>query len=83
VRLVREGGRTPDGLARTLSCSGQVTRNWLRQADLDAGRRRDGFTPAEWGELRRLRAESRVLRMERALLRKAAACFARESAPIR
>ena len=39
VRLVREGGRTPDELAQVLGCSGQVIRNWLRQADLDAGRR--------------------------------------------
>jgi transposase-like protein len=36
VRLVRQGGRTPDELAQTLGCSGQVIRNWLRQADLEA-----------------------------------------------
>jgi transposase len=64
VRLVREGGRTADELAQTLGCSGQVIRNWLRQADLDAGRRSDGLTTAEREELRRLRAENRVLRME-------------------
>ena len=83
VRLVREGGRTPDELAQVLGCSGQVIRNWLRQADLDAGLRSDGLTTAEREELRRLRAENRVLRMERDLLKKAAAFFAKESDPLR
>ena len=83
MRLVREGGRTPDQLAQDLGCSGQVIRNWLRQADLDAGRRHDGLTTAERDELRRLRAENRILRMERDLLKKAAAFFAKESNPIR
>ncbi len=83
VRLVREGGRTPDQLAQDLGCSGQVIRNWLRQADLDAGRRHDGLTTAERDELRRLRAENRILRLERDLLKKAAAFFAKESDPLR
>ena len=83
VRLVREGGRSPDQLAQDLGCSGQVIRNWVRQADLDAGRRSDGLTTAERDELRRLRAENRVLRMERDLLKQAAAFFAKESDPIR
>ena len=83
VRLVREGGRTPDELAQTLGCSGQVIRNWLRQADLDAGHRNDGVTTAEREELRRLRTENRLLRMERDLLKKAAAFFAKESDSLR
>ena len=83
VRLVREGGRTAEQLAQDLGCSGQTIRNWLRQDDLDAGRRHDGLTTAEREELRRLRAENRVLRMERDLLKKAAAFFAQESVPLR
>ena len=83
VRLVREGGRTPDELAQTLGCSGQVIRNWLRQDDLDTGRRHDGLTTAEREELRRLRAENRVLRMERDLLKTAAAFFAKERDSLR
>jgi transposase len=79
VRLVREGHRTPEALARGLGCSGQTIRNWLKQAELAAGARRDGLTTTEREELRRLRAENRTLRMERELLRKAAAFFARES----
>ena len=78
VRLVREGGRNPDQLARDLGCSGQTIRNWVRQADLDTGRRADGLTTAEREELRRLRREVKVLQQERESLKKAAACFARE-----
>ena len=79
VRLVREGGRTPEDLARDLGCTGQTIRNWIKQADVDAGRRHDGLTTVERDELRRLRSEVRTLRMERDLLKKAATFFARES----
>jgi transposase len=56
--------------------SDQTLRNWLRQGDIDAGRRHDGLATAERDELRRLRAENRTLRMERDLLKKAAVFFA-------
>ena len=79
VRIVREGGRTAEELSRDLNCSAQAIRNWVRQADLDEGRRHDGLTTSERDELRRLRAENRTLRMERDLLKKATAFFARES----
>jgi transposase len=79
VRLVREGGRTPRQLAADLGCSEEAIRSWLKQADLDAGRRSDGLTSEERAELRQLRAENRTLRMERDLLQKAAAFFAKES----
>ena len=79
VRLVRGGGRNPGELARDLGCSAQAIRNWVRQADLDEGRRTDGLTTAEREELGRLRRENRVLREEREILRKAAAFFARET----
>lgn len=79
VRLVRSGERTPEQLARELGCSAQAIRNWIRQGDLDAGRRSEGLTTAEREELSRLRRENRVLREEREILRKAAAFFARET----
>jgi transposase len=79
VRLIRSGQRTPEQLARDLGCSAQAIRNWVRQTDLDAGRRHDGLTTAEREELARLRRENRVLREEREILRKAAAFFARET----
>ena len=83
VRLVREGGRTPRQLAADLGCSEASISGWLKQADVDAGRRRDGLTSAEREELRQLRVDNRVLRMERDLLKKAAAFFAKESDAIR
>ena len=83
VRLVREGGRAPRELAADLGCSEEAIRSWLKQAELDEGRRSDGLTGPEKEELRQLRREVRTLRMERDLLKKAAAFFARESEPIR
>ncbi len=83
VRLVREGGRNPEQLARDLGCTAQSIRTWVRRAELDDGRRTDGLTTAEREELRRLRAEVRVLKMERDLLKKAAAFFARDTDPSR
>jgi transposase len=83
VRLVREGGRTPKQLAADLGCSEASISGWVKQAERDAGQRQDGLTSAERDELRHLRAENRVLRMERDLLKKAAAFFAKESDPIR
>jgi transposase len=79
VRLVRAGDRTPRQLAVDLGCSEESIRLWLKQSDLDSGRRHDGLTTEEREELRRLRAENRVLKMERDLLKKAAAFFAKAS----
>ena len=78
VDLVRKG-RTPEELAQQFEPSAQAIRNWVRQADRDAGRRQDGLTTAEQEELRRLRRENRTLREEREILRKAAAWFAKET----
>ncbi len=81
VELVRSG-RSPDSLAEEYEPSGQAIRNWVRQAERDAGRREDGLTSEEKAELRRLRGENRSLREERAILAKAAAWFARETGKI-
>jgi transposase len=81
VDLVR-AGRTPEELSREFEPSAQAIRNWVRQSDLDAGRREDGLTTVEWEELRRLRRENRQLREEREILAKAAAWFARETGSI-
>ena len=79
VRLVREGGRTPQQLAHDLGCSDETIRNWVKQADRDEGRRSDGLTTGEREELAQLRRENRVLREEREILRKAAAFAASEA----
>ncbi len=71
VRLVREEGRSPSELAREFEPSAQSIMNWVVQAEIDDGQR-GGLTTDEKAELRRLRAENRVLRMEKDLLEKAA-----------
>ena len=83
VRLVREGGRKITEVAESLGVSHESLRAWLKQSDLDAGRRRDGLTSDEREELRRLRREVRVLREDKEILKKAAAFFAQETRPTR
>ena len=72
VELVRSG-RTPESLSREFEPTAQTIHNWVKQADLDAGRRTDGLTTTEREEVRRLRREVKRLRMERDILKKAAA----------
>ena len=79
VRLVREGGKSIGQVVKDLGIADQSLRNWIKQADLDAGRRTDGLTTEERAELRRLRRENRVLKEERTILVKAAAFFAQET----
>jgi transposase len=79
VELIRSTGKTVGQVARELDLTETAVRQWVRQADLDAGRRHDGLTTAERDELRRLRRENRELREEREILRKAAVFFARET----
>jgi transposase len=78
VELVR-AGRSPEELAKEFEPSAQSIRTWVKQAEIDAGRRTDGVTTAEQEELRRLRRENKQLRVEREILSKAAAWFARET----
>jgi transposase len=78
VELIRSGTKSFSQLSRDLGVSDQTLRNWVRQVDVDTGRRHDGLTTSEREELRRLRAENRTLRMERDLLKKAAVFFAKD-----
>ena len=82
VRLVREEGRTPFDLAKEFEPSAQSITNWVAQAEIDKGQR-PGLTSDEKAELKRLRSENRVLRMEKDLLEKAAAFFASKNTPTR
>jgi transposase len=80
IELARTSGKTIPELAADLGVSGQTLRNWLRQADVDAGHGRPGeLTSAAREELRRLRRENQTLRQEREILKKAAAFFVRET----
>ena len=72
-------GRSPESLAKEFEPSAQTIRAWVRQADLDEGRRADGLTTAEREELRRLRRDNKTLRVEREILKKAAVWFAKEA----
>jgi transposase len=81
VELVR-AGRSPEELAREFEPSAPAIRNWIRQMEVEEGRREDGLTSGERDELRRLRRENRQLREEREILAKAAAWFARETGSI-
>jgi len=80
VRLIREGGKPVSQVARDLDLSETAVRRWLSQAEVDAGRGSHGeLTTAEREELQKLRRQVRVLEMEREILKKATAFFAKES----
>ena len=81
VEMVR-AGQNPDELAEKFEPTAQSIRNWVAQAERDAGRRQDGLTTEEREELLRLRREVKTLREEREILKKAAAWFARETGSI-
>ena len=72
-------GRSPEELSREFEPTAQSIRNWVAQSDRDAGRGDGGLRTAEREELNRLRRENRQLQLEREILSKAAAWFARET----
>jgi transposase-like protein len=81
VRIVRDSGKTVGAVARELDLTETALREWVRQAAVDAGRGRPGaLTSEERAELAQLRRENRTLRMERDILKKATAFFAKENA---
>jgi transposase len=78
VQLARSSPeRSIRQLAYELGIADQTLRNWIGQAQVDAGER-EGLSTQEREELRRLRRENKVLREEREILKKAAAFFAKE-----
>ena len=80
VRLVREGGRSIAQVARELDLTETALRDWVKQATVDAGEGpTDALTTVERAELGQLRRDVKRLEMEREILKKATAFFARES----
>src|SRR4051794_29349153 len=80
VKLCRGSGKSIGEVCRDLELTETSVREWLRQAEVDGGRGPEGaLTTEESNELRQLRRENRELRMEREILKKATAFFAKES----
>ena len=80
LRLIAEG-RSPASIAADLGVHSSSVYNWVNQAAVDAGNGDVGdLTTDEKAELTALRKENRVLKMEREILKKAAAFFAKENA---
>jgi transposase len=72
-------GRSPEELAKEFEPSAQTIRNWVKRAEADGGKRRDVLSTLEREELTKLRRENRQLKLEREILAKATAWFAREA----
>jgi transposase len=81
VKLITEQGRSVAEAARSLGIRENLLRNWKRALQDDGGQAFPGRgNPAALDdELRRLRAENKRLLMERDILKKATAFFAKES----
>ncbi len=79
MKLVKEGGLSAARAAKDLGIYETSLRRWVKQHEIDHGKGPAGaLTTAEKEELRRLRRENRTLRMEREVLKKATAFFAKE-----
>ncbi len=78
VELARLREKPIKQLATDLSISDATLHGWLKQTDINEGRR-EVLTTEERAELVRLRRANRVLEMENEILKRAAAFFAREN----
>ena len=83
VRLVAAGDRTVGQVARDLELTETSVRAWVRQSHIDSGKGKGAaagaLTTAEREEFAALKREVKTLRMERDILKKATAFFAKES----
>ena len=67
-------------VAQKIGCSGETLRTWLRQAEVDRGRR-PGTTTADAQRIKELERENRELCWANDILKAASAFFARELDP--
>ena len=83
VKQVMDGGRGMAAVARSLEMSNKTLANWVylarRKGQVSAKRRPLEPVSELQAELSRLRQENARLRVEKEILKKAAAYFARES----
>lgn len=82
VQLFKSSDVSIRQLAGELGVSVETLRKWIKQDAIDGGTA-DGLTTSERDQLRELKRENRRLRMERDILKKAAAFFAQEENKIR
>ena len=75
VEACQRGDRSIGQVAKDFDLTETAVRDWIRQAEIDAGGR-DGLTTAEREELSQLRRENRRLREDVEILRRATAFFA-------
>ena len=81
VRLVLDEGKSVGAVARDLDLTASGLRLWVMRARADRSKGKSGgLTSVEREELAQLRKEVRHLRLERDVLKKAAAFFAKENA---
>ena len=80
VELCQRGDRSVGQVARDFDLTETAVREWIKQAERDAGTRQDGgLTSAERRELAELRRENRRLREDVEILKRATAFFAKET----
>ena len=81
VKLVTEHGYRASEAARNLGINATMLRRWVQEYEADQSQsfRGNGRLTPEQEELRQLRNENRQLKLEREILKKAAAFFAKES----
>ena len=81
VRVCGPGGKSIAQVAGDLDLTETALREWVKRAEVDAGKGSPGtLTTAEREELQKLRRDNKRLLMERDILKKAAAFFAKENA---
>jgi transposase-like protein len=80
VRLIQCSGKSMGQMALELGIGETALRRWVEQAEIEAGRGPAGaLRRSEREELVELRRENQRLRMEREVLKKATAFFAKEN----
>ena len=79
VELCQRGDRSIGQVTRDFDLTETAVREWLRQAERDAGTRTDGLTTSEKDELAALRRENRRLREDVEILKRATAFFVKET----
>jgi transposase len=83
ARMVFDSGRPIAHVARDLGIHHETLCKWVRQAEADAGKRKELLNSEEREELKALRGEVPELRRANEILKSASAFFAAELGPRR